>query len=72
MAKFVSLTQQQKEIDNFINNLSDIDEDDYDDSYSTDEGLKFVLLVISCLFPQYFALFWIKTSFDSVRRAIST
>ena len=47
-----SLAHQQQEIQNFINNLSDIEmDDDDDDSYSTNEGITFVFLCFDNLFP---------------------
>ena len=50
MARFYSLAHQQKEIQNFIDNLSDIEVDDEDDSYSTDEGITFVFLCFDNFF----------------------
>ena len=38
MANSRSEAQQQKDIEDFINNLSDFEVDDQDDTYSTDKG----------------------------------
>ena len=55
MANFRSQAQQEKEIENFINNLSDFEVHDQDDTY--DEGIKIDFCLIFLPFPYNFCNF---------------
>ena len=50
MANFRSQAQQDRDIQDFINNLSNFG-DDEDDNYSTDEGINIDFSLIILLFP---------------------
>ena len=44
MASFFSKNKQDVAIQNFIDNLSDIDDCDESDDFSSDEGILFVIM----------------------------
>ena len=51
MAKFASKTDQEKLLENFINNLSDVEVDDESDLGSSEEGIS--------LFFWFQMIFWV-------------